>query len=923
MNFSTSLELGRFLPEAAKLKIPAYFSYTNETLSPKYSPLDQDVLLSDALSVLPTKQNATGPRILTQDSLNALAQTVNTTKSFNISGAKVNIKSKTPQFYDPANLSFTYAYNETNQHSSEVEQNLVKDERAALNYSFSFNPKPFEPFKKVKALDKPLFKIIKDFNFNYLPTSMSYISNLDRQYSQVTLRNLDITSSDVSTSKADNQTYSSNFMWNRQFDIKYDLSKAIKFTLQTAMNASIEEPVNKTPELNKEYYEVWRDSVWSNIKKLGTPYTYQQVFTASWNLPINKIPLFDWVIGNASYNSTYNWNRMAKIQGSGTVQPGNIATSLGAWQVDGQFNFENFYNKSRYLKDVNRRFSAQANAPTQKFKAKTYTQRVNLEKNKIITINHRLGSDKLKFLATDRNGKPLNLIYKFKNSTTVEIAPPLNSDSVLLSFTTVDPTVQNPIKNTVDFVARTLMMLRRASFTYRESNSMVLPGLNSVPGFMGQQSTSNGLSPGYGFVFGITDDNTISNALKNNWLTKDTSIVTPATRAFTSDLDIKVSLEPITGLKIDLNAKRYFAKNTTINYMFDGMPQTFTGSYNITMMALSTAFEHTGTAQQNYNSKLFNTFLSNRQVIADRLNAKYAGTNYPDAGFLRSGKITGAYDPAKGAFNLNSSDVLIPAFLAAYTGRDINSVNTNPFLSILSILPNWRISYDGLSNIDWIKDRFKSVSLTHAYSCSYNIGSYTSYSSWVGMSANDNTFGYVSDVQNEKNAVPSSSYNISDVSLNEQFIPLIGVNVALKNSMTGKVEYRKSRNMVLNLSSTQLIESSTDEFVVGAGYLLKDFDVILRLKSDKQTKVKNDLKLSADLSYKDIKTLLRKVQEDITQASSGNKLFTLKVIADYVFSSKVNIQLFYNKQMSTPLISSSYPVSSSDFGVSFKFMLTR
>ena len=90
-----------------------------------------------------------------------------------------------------------------------------------------------------------------------------------------------------------------------------------------------------------------------------------------------------------------------------------------------------------------------------------------------------------------------------------------------------------------------------------------------------------------------------------------------------------------------------------------------------------------------------------------------------------------------------------------------------------------------------------------------------------------------------------------------------------------------------------------------------------------QTKVKNDLKLSADLSYKDIKTLLRKVQEDITQASSGNKLFTLKIIADYVFSSKINIQLFYDRQASTPLISSSFPVSSSNFGVSFKFMLTR
>jgi len=141
--------------------------------------------------------------------------------------------------------------------------------------------------------------------------------------------------------------------------------------------------------------------------------------------------------------------------------------------------------------------------------------------------------------------------------------------------------------------------------------------------------------------------------------------------------------------------------------------------------------------------------------------------------------------------------------------------------------------------------------------------------------------------------------------------------------MTGKLEYKKQRNLGLNLSSTQLIESATDEYVVGLGYVLKDFDVILKLKSDKQSKIKNDLKVSADLSYKDIKTLLRKIQENITQASSGNKVFTFKFMADYVFSSKVNIQLFYDRQSSTPLISSSFPVSSSNFGVSFKFMLTR
>jgi cell surface protein SprA len=273
-------------------------------------------------------------------------------------------------------------------------------------------------------------------------------------------------------------------------------------------------------------------------------------------------------------------------------------------------------------------------------------------------------------------------------------------------------------------------------------------------------------------------------------------------------------------------------------------------------------------------------------------------------------------------FSENSADVLIPSFLAAYTGRDVNSVDTNPFLSLLSILPNWRISYDGLSRIGWIKDHFKSISVTHAYTCRYSIGSYTSYSTWVAMGGYNSALGYVRDVQTNI-PIPSSPYDISNISLTEQFSPLIGVNVAMNNSMTGKLEYRKQRNLALNLSSTQLIEAATDEFVVGLGYLLKDFDVILKLKNQTQTSVKNDLKLSADLSYKDIKTLLRKVDSNITQASSGNKLFTLKIIADYVFSSKLNIQLFYDKQSSSPLISSSYPVSSTNFGMSFKFMLTR
>lgn len=908
MNFSTNMELGRFLPEQAKIQLPAYFSYTNETITPKYNPLDEDILLDDALSIMENKAD--------RDTLIMSSQTVSKSKSFNISAAKINIKSKKPQFYDPANVTFTYSYSERNQTSAEVERNLETQERAAVNYNFSFNSQPVEPFKNVKALKKPAYKIISDFNFNYLPSSISFNSDMNRMFSQVKLRDL----AQVGNAGNFDLNFSKDFMWNRNFDIKFDLTKALRFSLQTAMNANIEESY-RTPEIGKEYYEQWRDTVWSSIRKLGTPYTYQQVFSASWTLPINKIPILEWITANASYNSTYSWNRSAKLSGSTDV--GNVATSMGAWSADGQLNFETLYNKSKYLKEVNRRFSMQQ-SNNQKFQPKTFKQVVKLEKDKKLTVNHRLGSEKFSFIASDKNGKPIQLSYKSVNATTLEITPKLNSDSVSLSMITLDPNNQTAVRNVVDFTARLLMMTRRASITYRESNSMVLPGFLKSPGFLGQENDGNVMAPGYAFTFGFFDDNTIENAMKKDWLYESDSIDNPASTAFTSDLDIKVNLEPIPGFKIDLNAKRYEAKNTTVYYMNDGMPRTFTGSYNITQVAILTAFMKTGTAADNYNSEVFNKFLANRQTIVNRLNSKYRVKKYPTTGFFKDlPTIAGQdYNEGLGSLSVNSSDVLIPAFLAAYTGRDVNSVDTNPFLSILSILPNWRLNYDGLSKIGWIKDNFKSISLTHAYTCRYSIGNYTSYQTWVALDGEDDTaLGYIRD--NENNPLPSSAFSISSVSLSEQFSPLIGINAALKNSMTAKLEYRKQRNLSLNPMSSQLIEASSDEFVVGMGYLVKDFDVILRTKNDQQSRIKNDLKLSADLSYKDIKTLLRKINEDLTQASSGNKLFSLKIIADYVFSSKVNIQMFFDRQMSTPLISSTYPVSSTNFGVSFKFMLTR
>lgn len=908
INLSASLDLGRFLPEQAKLQIPAYYTYTNETHSPKYNPLDEDILLKDALSILENQSDI--------DSLKAMTQSVRESKSFNITNAKVNIRSKKPMFYDPANVSVSYSTNETTEHTPEIEQNLAKQQRASINYSYGFNGEPWEPFKKSKALESPHLKLIKDFNLYYLPTSIMYSSSLNRNYSQIKLR--DFSGMSSGAPNFDNLSFSKDFIWNRQFDFKYKLTRAIEFGLQTAMNANIEESYF-TPEMGKEHYEAWRDTVWHSIRKMGTPYSYQQVFNASWKLPIDKFPFMDWVTANTQYTSTYSWNRSAVMEGGADI--GNMASSLGRFTGNADLNFETLYKKSKFLKGVLDR--GNRNARRQPFTPKTFNQTVNLKKGDTLTVNHGLNSEKLTFTAKDSLGRPIRLPYKVTSPTSVVLVPVMDANNAAVSITSKDPNERSVGEKIADFAIRLPMSVRKVSVTYTQSNSLTIPGFLPEPGFLGLSTVDGIKAPGLGFVFGFQDDNTLEYIRDNGWLYMEQDVINPANRAVTSDLDIRATVEPIAGLKIDLSAKRQTMANTVIHYMHPGMPSTFNGNFNITQVALKTAFEKIGNAADNYNSESFRKFRAYRNIIASRLESKMK--NYPTTGFFAempgiSGK---PFDPNNGTYDLNSPDVLIPAFLAAYTGRNPEHVKTNPFLSLLDILPNWTVNFNGLSNLDWVKEKFRSVSLTHAYRNTYTIGNYGSYSTWVPMDGGDDSaLGFIRDVQTNM-PIPSMAYDISTVSMNESFSPLFGLNMAMKNSMTAKAEYRRQRNMSLNLNSTQLIEALSDEFVIGVGYVVNDFDVVLKLKSAQRQAVKNDLKLNMDVSYKDVKSLLRKVSEDITQASSGNKIISLRFTADYVFSSKVNLQMFFDRQKTAPLVSSAYPVSSTNFGISFKFMLTR
>lgn len=911
LSVSAALEAGRLFPEKAKIQMPLYVSYSNETLSPDYDPLDTDIKLKETLDTYDDKEQ--------RDSVRTMSNTVQESTSFSVTNMKVNIKSKKrDMFYDPANFSISASYNKQNEHTPEMEKNVTTDHKGSFNYAYSFNPQPWEPFKKVQKVQK--VKFLKEMNFYYLPQSWAFSTNMHRTFSHMKMRDLTASAGDQM-----DLTFSKDFTWDRNFDFKYDLTKNMKFSFQSAMNATIDEgyyapEVLRDYAFTNDYYEAWRDTIQRSLAKWGSPYTYQQVFTASWNVPLNRIPYLEALSANASYNATYNWARTA--QTTADTDLGNTISSLQSWQVDGGINFETLYGKSKYWKQMTQLYTRRQTRRA--FRPKTYSETVKAEKGKTIEITHRLNSETLTVTATDSAGHRVPVSFKPSGNTKVKITPKADCEAMVLTVTTKDPNQRTPAQVAGDMFAYVGTMFRRVQVTYRETNSMTVPGFNPEAGFMGQRRTDGLYAPGFDFAFGFVPTDFVNRAKENGWLSGDTAVVQPATRAFTSDFDLKLTLEPLPGLKIQVNGKRYYANSTSIIYSYDQLQENMTGSFNITQVAIGTAFSKIGTQEDNFANATYDRFLQNLDVMQSRVQAQYDGVLYPTTGFMK-GILPGGqvYDPKNGVVAKNSADVLVPAFLAAYTGRNANTMNLNPFLGILRVLPNWSVTYDGLGKLPWMRDHFRSVTLTHAYTCKYSIGSYGSYSTWVPLDGQtDKMVGFVRDVTTDM-PVPSSAYDISNVSLTEAFSPLIGLNLSMKNSLSCKFEYRKQRNLALNVTSVQLTEGHTNEFVIGGGYTIKNLSFITKKKDGGQKKVSNDLKLNVDISYKDIKTLLRKVEEGITQASSGNKVFAIKISADYVLSQKINLQLFYDHQGTTPLISSSYPIKADNVGINIKLMLTR
>ena len=956
-SITTNLELGKLFPEKAKVTAPLYYSYTKETVSPKYNPLDTDMELDDALDAAANRHE--------RDSIESMAVTKNVSRNFSISNARVGIKNKRhPMPFDPANFAFSYSHSHRNTTGETTVYENDDQWRGSLNYTYSPVYKTWEPFKNIKSKSKWM-NFPKALGLNYLPQSISFNSELSRSYYELQERDLENTENPNLP-----LTFSEQFLWNRDFSLRWDLTKNLHMNFQSATHAEIEEPytpINK--DLYADSYQAWKDSVWTSLKHFGVPLDYQQTFTASYQLPLDKLPIFDWMKADASYNATYSWLRGTELDDGTSL--GNTIQNNRNLNINGSINFETLYNHIPFLKKTNERFKKQAqtqkkteskkkndskkknaagdkgddkNAQKDADKEKaalpknknTFQKEITILPDSAITVQHGKKSKRLIVSAKTKDGKTYPIKYKVVDDNKILIKPTGDSLQLKLNVTAKEPLDNQWWYNGAQQAARFLMMVRTLNVSYRNQYSMQLPGFMPNIGDAFGQRTGGVMAPGLDFAFGLSGDSYIDKAMENNWLLCNDNVATPANTSATEDLQIKATLEPVRDLKIDLSATRTVNKTKSIQYMYAGTPSTFGGTFTMTTISIKSALEGMGDANNGYYSKTFEEFCGKIASFRDRVQAQYPDNsgNSGNSGLSGTSGISGVnpVDPY-------SADVLIPAFLSSYTLGGSNSLDIFP--AITRLLPNWTLRYSGLSKLPWLRDHFKSVNINHAYKSIYSVGSYASYSSWQEYMGD---LGYVQAA--DGSYTPSSMYDISIVSINEAFSPLLGLDVTFNNNLTAKVEYKTTRVLNLSMTSVQINESKSKDWVIGLGYKISNFNIFgsggghrkvkggknsknAKNENEKQIKsnskgVNHDLNTRLDISFRNQAAITRDIATGVSSASSGNSALKISISADYTLSRFLTLTAYYDRQTNTPLLSSSsYPTTTQDFGISMKFSLTR
>ncbi|MEN8121056.1 MAG: cell surface protein SprA [Bacteroidota bacterium] len=913
-DLSTNLEMGKFFPEKNRVRIPLYFGYSENVKSPQYNPLDPDILLQTTLSN-PEMSKAE------KDSIRHIVLDYVRRKSFNITNFKIEgdparLKGRKKPFYHISNFQASYAFSEMLSRDIKTHHRVLKNNAGSFAYVFNNRPKNFTPFRKAKIFKPKALQLIRDFNFYLMPNMFSFRTDLVKKYQETLIRNITEPGAQILP------TFKKDFNWNRNYDLKYSFTKSLKFQYTANNRSRIDEPFGAINPDDSDYrYKT--DTIWQNILSGGRNINFNHAVMASYNLPLSKIPFLRWTTVTARYKSTYDWTTGAMT--GDIVQLGNIINNSNSIQLNGQFNFTKIYNKVPYLKRLSQKMRKGGKA-SKKFKEVTFKKdKLRFKKGIAKSITHELKTDDVSIEVTDENGKEIKGELIVVNTKKVKFKADDNYKNASVVVTGKKEVKDNFLRGLGDGLAYMVIGLKNVSLSVENGGGTILPGYKPQTEYVGLTQTNGLFAPGFPFILGVQDVDFAKYATQHNWVTTDSLQTEPYVMTGVTKANLKATLEPLKGLKIDLSAFRNSANSRNEfwiadqNDVFSSHNKLYSGNFSMSFLGIKTAFWKFG---ENYNSQAYENFKENRYDVAWRI------ANDRDAARLTNSPIYNINEPNKDPINGEdltdgfpngygpvSQEVLIPSFLAAYSGRSANNIGISPFPVIP--FPNWRVTYNGLSEITFIKRFIKTINLSHAYQSSYNVNAYTTnpFYNWTEKSYDG--YSWTRDQVNEL-FIPENE--ITTVTLTEAFNPLISVDMTLAVNLNAKIEYRTSRTLSLSFSNNQMVDMNSSEIIIGTGYRFDELPIIIKTKT-KQQKFQSDLNLRADFSFMKMLTIIRKLKEDVDQITAGQDVMGIRFSADYALNERFNLMLFYNQDINAPKISTSFRTSNIKFGVSVRFTL--
>ena len=215
---------------------------------------------------------------------------------------------------------------------------------------------------------------------------------------------------------------------------------------------------------------------------------------------------------------------------------------------------------------------------------------------------------------------------------------------------------------------------------------------------------------------------------------------------------------------------------------------------------------------------------------------------------------------------------------------------------------------------------FTNFSLSHAYNSSLSMNSFNS-----ALLFEDPLLlgqpGFIDTLSG--NFIPY--FLVPNISISEAFAPLIDLDIQLTNQVTARFEYKKSRQLSLSLVDFQLSESRSTEFVIGAGWRKRGFQLPFKVPFTKKDtkKLENDINFRLDLSFRDDATSNSRLDQDAALPTAGQKVVSISPSIDYVLNNRVNVKLYFDQRRVDPKISTSAPIVTTRAGVQIRISLAQ